>query len=139
MPLSEGDKPKLEPLAEVGGGALHEKQKALLTEIIQKVNDLFEGDLTDGDRLVYVNDVIKGKMLESDLLIKQAVSNTKVQFSNSPDLDSALTNAIMDALEAHTAMSTQALQSETVRAGLKAILLGPAGLYEALREAASRR
>jgi type I restriction enzyme R subunit len=78
-------------------------------------------------------------MLESDLLIKQAVSNTKVQFSNSPDLDSALTNAIMDALEAHTAMSTQALQSETIREGLKAILLGPAGLYEALREAALHR
>ena len=139
MPLSEGDKPKLEPLAEMGGGALHEKQKALLREIIQRVNDLFEGDLTDGDQLVYVNDVIKGKMLESDLLIKQALSNTKVQFSNSPDLDSALTNAIMDALEAHTVMSTQALESEAIRAGLKAILLGPARLYEALREAAAHR
>jgi type I restriction enzyme R subunit len=139
LSLTEGENPKLEPLAEAGGGSLHEKQKALMSEIVQRLNDLFEGDLTDGDRLVYVNDVIKGKMLESDLLIKQAVSNTKVQFSNSPDLDSALTNAIIDALEAHTAMSTQALHSETVRAGLKAILLGPAGLYEALREAALRR
>jgi type I restriction enzyme R subunit len=139
MPLKDGENPKLEPLAEAGGGSLHEKQKALMSEIVQRVNDLFEGDLTDGDRLVYVNEVIKGKMLESDLLIKQAVSNTKVQFSNSPDLDSALTNAIMDALEAHTAMSTQALQSETIREGLKAILLGPAGLYEALREAALHR
>jgi type I restriction enzyme R subunit len=36
-------------------------------------------------------------------------------------------------------MSTQALQSETIREGLKAILLGPAGLYEALREAALHR
>ena len=42
-------------------------------------------------------------------------------------------NAIMDALDAHTAMSTQALDSETVRDGLKDILLGPAQLYEALR------
>lgn len=40
----------------------------------------------------------------------------------------------MDALEAHTAMSAQALGSEAVREGLKAILLGPAKLYEALRE-----
>jgi type I restriction enzyme R subunit len=42
-------------------------------------------------------------------------------------------NAIMDALAAHTTMSTQVLQSERVREGLKDLLLGPAGLYEALR------
>jgi len=29
------------------------------------VNDLFSGELTDQDMLVYVNDVIKGKLLES--------------------------------------------------------------------------
>jgi type I restriction enzyme R subunit len=134
MPLGDGDAPKLEPLSEAGGGSLHEKQKALLAEIIQRVNDLFEGDLTDGDRLVYVNDVIKGKMLESELLRQQAANNTKEQFANSPDLSKALLNAIMDALEAHTVMSTQALESEAVREGLKAILLGPARLYESLRD-----
>jgi hypothetical protein len=32
--------------------SLHDKEKALLAEIIAKVNDLFEGDLTD-DELVY--------------------------------------------------------------------------------------
>ncbi len=134
MPLTDGDTPKLEPLSEAGGGGLHEKQKALLAEIIERVNGLFDGDLTDGDRLVYVNDVIKGKMLESDLLRKQAANNTKEQFANSPDLNKALLDAIMDALDAHTTMSTQALESETVREGLKAILLGPAQLYEALRQ-----
>ena len=46
-------------------------------------------------------------------------------------------NAIMGALEAHTAMSTQALNSETVRNGIKDVLLGPAGLYESLRERAA--
>jgi hypothetical protein len=40
----------------------------------------------------------------------------------------------MSALVAHTAMSTQALGSETVRDGLKNVLLGPARLYETLRE-----
>jgi type I restriction enzyme R subunit len=134
LPLKEGDNPKLEPLSEAGGGNLHEKQKALLTEIIQKVNDLFEGELTDDDKLVYVNSVIKGKMLESATLRQQAVNNTKEQFANSPDLNKALLDAIMDALEAHTTMSTQALESETVREGLKAVLLGPAQLYEALRK-----
>jgi type I restriction enzyme R subunit len=134
LPLKEGENPKLEPLAEAGGGSLHDKQKALLAEIIQKVNDLFEGELTDDDKLVYVNNVIKGKLLESMTLRQQAANNTKEQFANSPDLNTALVNAIMDALEAHTAMSTQALESESVREGLKKVLLGPAQLYEALRQ-----
>jgi type I restriction enzyme R subunit len=42
-------------------------------------------------------------------------------------------NAVMDALEAHTTMSKQAIDSEKVREGLKDVLLGPAQLYEALR------
>ena len=52
------------------------------------------------------------------------------QFANSPDLKTEILNAVMSALEAHTTMSTQALNSETVREGLKDVLLGPARLYE---------
>jgi len=137
MPLADGDNLKLEPLTEAGGGSVNEKQKALLAEIIARVNDLFDGDLTDGDQLVYVNNVIKGKMLESKTLMLQAANNTKEQFANSPDFDQGLTDALIEALEAHTLMSSQALESAVIREGLKAILLGPAGLYEALRELAT--
>jgi type I restriction enzyme R subunit len=131
--LAEGEAPKLEPVGDAGSGSVQEKQRALLAEIIEKVNDLFLGELTDDDRLVYVNNVLKGKLLESDALVTQAMNNSKSQFAASPTLDKALEDAIMDALEAHQAMSKQALDSERVRAGLKSILLGPAQLYEALR------
>ena len=137
MPLAAGDNPKLEPITEAGGGSVQEKQKALLNEIIQRVNDLFEGDLTDQDKLVYGNNVIMGKLLESETLQQQAASNTKEQFANSPDLKSELMNAIISALEAHTTMSTQAFDSETVGRGIKDVLLGPARLYESLREQAA--
>lgn len=66
--------------------------------------------------------------------MQQASNNNGGQFDNSPDLDSALTDAIIDAFDAYTTMSKQALDSERVRSGLKAILLGPAQLYEVLRE-----
>ena len=62
------------------------------------------------------------------------MNNTKEQFANSSDLASKIMNAIMDALAAHGSMSKQALGSARVRAGLMNVLLGPAGLYEALRE-----
>ena len=44
-------------------------------------------------------------------------------------------NAIMDALDAHTTLSTQALNSQFVQRGMKDILLNYAGLWEGLREA----
>jgi type I restriction enzyme, R subunit len=137
LPLGDGDKPKLAPITDTGSGAVREKEKAVLAEIIAKVNDLFEGELTDDDRLVYVNNVLKGKLLESETLVEQAANNTKEQFAASPDLSRELVNAIMDALAAHSTMSTQALGSQKVQDGLKDVLLGPAELYEALRERAA--
>ncbi len=128
-----GEAPKLPGMAEAGSGSINEKEKALLAEIIQRVNDLFEGDLTDDDQLVYVNNVIKGKLLESEELRVQASNNTKAQFANSPTLTNEIMNAVMDALAAHSTMSRQALESSKVRDGLKDVLLGPGQLYEALR------
>ncbi|GLT23538.1 hypothetical protein GCM10007933_30050 [Zoogloea oryzae] len=131
--LKAGEAPRLAPMTDTGSGAVQEKEKGLLEEIIQKVNGLFEGELSDDDQLVYVNGVLKGKLLENETLVRQAANNSKEQFANSPDLASALMSAIMDALEAHNTMSAQALGSERVREGLKETLLGPAQLYEALR------
>ncbi|WZO99349.1 hypothetical protein EP7_000949 [Isosphaeraceae bacterium EP7] len=86
-----------------------------------------------------MNNVIMGKLLESEKLRQQATSNTKEQFANSPDLATELENAIMAALDAHTAMSTQALDNKAVQNGINDVLL-PSRLYESLRErAASRR
>jgi type I restriction enzyme R subunit len=131
--LGDGESLRLPPIDATGSGHVQEKQQALLAEIIARVNGLFEGQLTDDDQLLYVNGVLKGKLLENQTLVEQAGSNSKEQFANSPDLKDALLHAIMDALEAHTTMSTQALGSERIRNGLKDILLGPAKLYEALR------
>lgn len=133
MALGDGDRPQLRPLEDGGSGEVRDKQRALLEEIIERVNDLFDGELTENDKLVYVNNVIKGKLMESEVLRQQAMSNTKQQFASSPDLHRELMSAIMSTLDAHHAMSTQALNSGRVQAGLKEVLLGPAGLYESLR------
>ena len=132
--LSIGGDPVLLPsITGVGSGSVQDKEKALLAEILVKVNDLFEGELTEDDQLIYVNNVIKGKLLESDVLRVQAQNNTKAQFATSPALANEIMSAIMDALAAHETMSSQALNSQKVRDGLKDILLGPGELYEALR------
>ena len=139
MGLNQDGTYKLPPIDAAGTGSVQEKQRVHLGEIIEKVNGLFEGELSDDDQLVYVNGVLKGKLLENETLVQQASSNSKEQFSNSPDLKNALLQAIMEALEAHQTMSSQALASERVRDGLKDVLLGPAQLYEALRERSENR
>lgn len=123
---------KLQAIYEAGSGSVQEKEKALLAEIIAKVNDLFQGT-TDDDQLIYVNNVLKGKLLQSETLTQQAANNTKQQFSNSPDLAKAIVDAVIDAMDAHQAMSQQALGSKRVQEGLRDVLLGPGQLYEALR------
>ncbi|MCB8820922.1 type I restriction endonuclease subunit R [Microvirga rosea] len=131
--ILDGKGEPLQPITETGSGSIQDKEKALLDEILAKVNDLFQGDVTDDDQLIYVNNVIKGKLLESETLAQQATNNTKEQFANSPDLSQAILDAIIDAFEAHSTMSKQALDSAKIREGLKDVLLGPGQLYEALR------
>ncbi|MCP1561089.1 UNVERIFIED_ORG: type I site-specific restriction-modification system R (restriction) subunit [Methylobacterium sp. SuP10 SLI 274] len=137
LDVSGRDETKLMPMTGMGSGSVQEKEKALLAEIIARVNDLFGGDTTDGDQLSYVT-TLRDKMLESEALVTQAANNTKAQFDNSPTLKAELMNAIIDAFEAHAALSKQALDSQKVREGLREVLLGPAQLYEALRARAGQ-
>ncbi|MEX3999677.1 type I restriction endonuclease subunit R [Paraburkholderia sp. EG285A] len=132
--LSQGDAPKLPPMDAVGSGSVQDKEKALLNEIIEKVNGLFGSDVAEGDQLHFVDGILN-QMRKNGRIAEQALSNTRQQFANSPDIDDALLNAIMDADDVQSTMSKQALNSPRVLEGLKDILLGPARLYEILRAA----
>ena len=136
LPLGEpGGDYTLSPLSAPGSGTVQDTQKALLSEILAKMNDLFDGELSEADQLSFVT-TLGAKLGESKLLVAQAGTNTAAQFAASPDLDAELMNALMDALEAFQSQSMQALNSDATRAGLKDILLGPGRLYERLRAVA---
>jgi type I restriction enzyme R subunit len=134
--LSDKDSPKLNPLTEIGSGTVREKQKAYLTEIISKLNEIYGTDTTDGDQLSHAT-TLNEKVLESTVLQKQATSNSKEQFANSPDLTSEIMNAIIDAMDVQADLSTKALNSPEMREGLKRIMLNQLGLYEKLRDRAA--
>ena len=107
-----------------GGSSKPTEMLLVSSKVRQMIKDA--GCNTAGDALDGLNNYV-------GWLVQQAANNSKQQFANSPDLKEALIHAIMDSLEAHSAMSSQALGSERVRDGLRDILLGPAQLYEALR------
>ena len=128
---------RLLPLVEFGTGQVQNQHNTLLDAIIAKLNYLYEGQLTDSDKLVYVNNVLKGQLLESELLQQQAASNSKEQFANSAELQSELTNSIINALDAHPAMGSKALNNPALQLDLMEFLLNQAGLWEGLRERAA--
>ena len=132
--LSGVDPVLIDPTGDPGSGKVRDKERESLDAIISMVNDLFVGDLTPGDKLVYVNNAIKGKLLEYQVLIEQAMNSSKEQFADSPDLDTHIMDAIMEAMASFETMSNQALGSPDLRKELKKILLGPVNLYEALRD-----
>jgi len=122
---------------EFGCGQVQSQHKTLLDAIICRLNYFFEGQLTDSDKLVYVNNVLKGQLLESELLQQQASSSSKEQFANSAELQSELTNSIINALDAHPAMGSKALNNPALQLDLMDLLLNQAGLWEGLRERAA--
>jgi type I restriction enzyme R subunit len=135
LDLRQGENPAIPGMAP-GGGGVQEKDKVQLEEIIAKLNELFSGDLSDSDKVVYVRSVIRERLMQSDTLRQQAAANSKEQFANSPDFGTELMDAIIGALDAHQTMSSQALNSIHVRDGIKDVLLNHTNLYEDLRDAA---
>ncbi|MGV8804878.1 MAG: type I restriction endonuclease subunit R [Polaromonas sp.] len=131
--LGEGATIALAPITEAGSGKVQEAQKVYMAELIAKLNELFGNDTTAKDQLSYVNGTLFGKVVESRTLRQQAANNTKEQFANSPDLNPEVLNAIMESYDAHTSMSTQALNSPVVLRGIMNILLNHSQLYETLR------
>ena len=131
LPLGAGE--KLKPLTDTGSGQVRENDKVWLGVIIAKVNEIFGSDTTDGDKLAWLN-TKKEKLLEKDVLVQQALSNTEEQFAGSPDLQKFFMDALIESYSAQNALDRAALNSTSIQADVLRLLLGPARLWEALRE-----
>ncbi|WP_298610456.1 type I restriction endonuclease [uncultured Thiobacillus sp.] len=113
----------LDPMTGIGSRVPQDPKAALLSEIVHQMNDLFEGEeLTDSDRINYVNH-IADKMMESEVLARQAAANQKVQFGDSPDFMNAFEDAVMAAYENHKSMSEQVMGKSHVKKAMAAMLL----------------
>jgi len=122
LPLSAGgETEKLKPASAAGSAAPHDPQKALLSQIIARMNEIFEGELTDADLLNYATHV-RDRMLENTVLEKQASINTKEQFALG-DFQTALLGAVVAGLDSYQDMARQVLSSENVREGFAAVVL----------------
>ena len=131
--LGEGDNIPI-PISNPGGGGFADEVKVKLSEIIEKLNQLFSVDLPDREKVDYVANVIKGKILDSRKLQKQARKVSKEELRRSPDLWLTSQNAYMDALEAHSSMSRQAINNIYIQEKVINLLIDNFNLWEDLRK-----
>ena len=99
---------KLDPGEGVGGAKAKDKQEEFLSQIIERLNELFVTDkLSEGDLVNYVN-TISDKVRENGLVMKQISNNTSEQ-ALLGDFHKAVDEAIMDSGDAHNNQMMQLL------------------------------
>ena len=93
-----------------------------LAEVIEKVNDLFDGDHPESSvRSVITH--LKDRLEESETLQTQAKNNNLAQFSASPDLQQEFTDAVLGAMDSSADLSTQILNNPDIFQKLLAELI----------------
>lgn len=110
LELDPSKENELPGIGGAGTGQSRIKERGLLSEIIAKLNDLFEGELTDIDMVNYVNTVCD-KLFESDELIEQAANNSKSQFAQG-NIREMIIDAVIEHREANNHMAGQLLADE---------------------------
>lgn len=120
LDLASGEIVKLRPLSEVGTGKSVDDEQRKLSEIVEKMNDLVSGNLSEADMVGYVT-TIKGKLLESEILAEQAENNTEQQFIMG-DFKDVFTDIIIDGQGAHNSIADQLLKDDRIFAAMQGML-----------------
>lgn len=126
-----GEDSGLKPLTEIWGAQPHDA-KTKLSELVKRLNDLFEGELTDADRATHVHH-IAGKLMENETLAAQAQQNTREQFGLG-DVKTLLMDTVIARLDNYESMASQVLRSERVKEQFADIVLTL--VYDGLKEKA---
>ena len=93
-----------------------------LSAIIQKMNELFSGNLTEGDFTGYATTLL-AKLEEDATLLEQAQANDTVEAFGNGAYETKLNDAVVAALEKHSVMADQALKYPIVFKGLANLLV----------------
>ena len=94
----------------VGGAKPKDKQEEFLSQVVERLNELFITDeLTEADLVNYVH-TISDKVRENGLVMKQIANNTAEQ-ALLGDFNKAVDEAIMDSSQAHNNQMMQLLSN----------------------------
>jgi type I restriction enzyme R subunit len=129
LQLEQG--PGLSPITAVGSGAIYDKHRSALEEIVRKLNERFGDKYEIGAIDLTLNHII-GKLATDDDLARQAEVNTPEQFAESPALPKAFAKAVVGVRDETPQIVDDMLGDSGLYAELSRAL--PAMVYEFLKE-----
>ena len=119
--VKEGEGTGLYTTTALGTGKARDKKEAWLSQIIQRLNELFVTDgLTDKDLINYAY-TIRDKISENERVMDQIANNSAEQ-AILGDFASALDDAVMDSSEAHQNQMTQVLNNKELLVGFQHVI-----------------
>ena len=111
---------KLRPAKDTGKGKGGEDEEKFLKEIVEKMNDLFSGELTDADFVGYVK-TVESKLLENEELAEQAANNSEERFGLG-DFKNVFTDTVIESMDAHNNIAKQLLSDERIFAAMQSMM-----------------
>lgn len=110
LDLAGGEVIKLPPMKEAGTGAATEDENKALKEIVQSLNDLFSGNITEDD-LVSATNAWTGRLMKNEELAAEAKANSEEQFAMG-SFKEVFLDAVIDAKDAQNTIADQLLKDE---------------------------
>jgi type I restriction enzyme R subunit len=120
LDLATGEVVKLTSANAAGSGQALTEEQVRLAEIVGKMNDLFSGDLTEGDLVGYVT-TLASKLMENKSLAAQAKSNNEQQFTMG-DFKDIFNDIVIEGQEAHNSIADQLLKDERIMGAMQGML-----------------
>jgi type I restriction enzyme, R subunit len=114
------DDPTLRPVTGLGTGDAQDRERAFLSEIIDRLNELFGTELSDDDKIVFAQH-ISTKLRDNETVMAQVNNNTREQAMKA-DLPEAATNAIVEAMQSHKTLAERLLSDKDVMKGFMGVV-----------------
>ncbi|MGE4345402.1 MAG: type I restriction endonuclease subunit R [Geoalkalibacter sp.] len=103
----------LRPVTGLGTGEPRDRERAFLSELIEKLNDLFGEGITEKDKVMFAVHISE-KLRDNQTVMAQVQNNTREQALKA-DLPDAATDAIVEALSSHTSIAERLLSDATAQ------------------------
>lgn len=120
LKLKKGDGSPLSPATDLGTGKAKSKQEEFLSQILERLNELFMGELTPDDLLNYAY-TIRDKVRENQTVMRQVRNNSASQ-ALLGDYPAAVDEAVMESADAHHEQMMQYLNDPRVQAGFRRVV-----------------
>ncbi|BDY04690.1 DEAD/DEAH box helicase family protein [Ferrimonas sp. YFM] len=123
LKLKEGEGEGLTGITGLGSAAPKEQKKDMLSEILEKMNELFGVETTDGDKLTLLQGAVS-KISENDAVMDQVKNNSSEAQIMMGDFPKAMESAMIEAMGSYTQLTTDYLSKPEVAKEFNKLVLG---------------